>query len=86
MKRVTLMVLNSWHETQEIELGVFSNETIAKDFASSVEHLMKQENFDEFALSNFECHVDVSTVVSDDNLDPWDALNNADNILGLRRS
>jgi hypothetical protein len=86
MKRVTLVVLNSWHESQEIELGVFSNDSVAKDFANSVKYLMTQENFSEFALSNFDCHVHVSNVVSNDILDPWQALEDADNMIGLRRS
>lgn len=86
MKRISLQVNNSWHESQEIELGVFSNETIAEDFAKKVHHLMGQDKFKDLLLSDFELNVCISDVTPNDEQDAWDALDNADMILGLRRS
>jgi hypothetical protein len=94
MKKVMLVIENSWYETQEIELGVFSNETIANDFANKARYLIERNKSEDvhidrlfdLLLSDFQCHVYVSTVVSNDSLDPWQALEDADNMIGLRRS
>jgi len=94
MKRVTLYITNSWYESQEIELGVFSNETIANEFANRVSYIIEQSKSNDvhidrlfdILLTDFECYVNVSTVVSNDNLDAWDALENAQNEIGLMRA
>lgn len=86
MKRVTLQVSNSWYEFQEIELGVFSNETIAEEFAKKVHDLMGQDKFKNLVLSEFELHVCISDVTPNDDKDAWDALDDAEAVLGLRRS
>ena len=94
MKRVTLYITNSWYESQEIELGVFSNETIANEFANRVSYIIEQSKSNDvhidrlfdILLTDFECYVNVSTVVSNDNLDAWDALDNAQNEIGLMRA